>query len=115
MIGIAIALFVIVLVFFYVFKKARKLEKQDTSLELVQEDAYTNNLVEDLEVIRTEESKLVSEVIELSQKIVDKLEERDTIVHSKPKKKTAMKKSAKKKTAKKKTTKKVKKPKNEKV
>lgn len=111
----ALSLFVIVLVFFFVFKRARKLEKQDTTFDLVSDDVYTNNLVKDLDDVKNQDP-VVSEVIELGQQILDKLDA--DMAASKvvpPKKKTAAKKTAKKRTAKKKTTKKVKKPKNEKV
>lgn len=105
-------LFVFIFVFF-VFRKTKKLD-ESKPLEIIQEDVYTNNLANSLEVAKTEEAKLVAEVIELGEEILNRLDEETTLTLA-PKKKTPAKKSSKKKATKKKTVKKVKKPKNEKI
>ena len=99
---------VVVAVIFTVFRTAKKIEQQDADFTLIQDDVYTTNLASS----REEEEKLVAEVIELGESIIQKIEEDIAVETIAKKKKSSKKKTAKKKTKKTKTSK-AKKTKNE--
>ena len=101
---ILVCLALTLVVMYVVFSKTKKLDESD-SLELIQNDAYTTNLLNNLESEKTEEQKLVSEFIELGQEILDKINESEVVVVPVSKKKTSKKKAAKKKAPKKKPNK----------
>ena len=103
--SILVCLALTLVVMYVVFSKTKKLD-ESKSLDSIQEDVYTTNLLNNLESNKTEEQKLVSEVIELGQEILDKMNESEVVVVPVSKKKTSKKKTSKKKAAKKKAPKK---------
>ena len=101
---ILVCLALTLVVMYVVFSKTKKLD-ESKPLELIQEDVYTTDLLHNLESGKTQEQKLVSEVIELGQEILDKINESEVVVVPVSKKKTSKKKAAKKKAPKKKPNK----------
>lgn len=104
--AIVVSLLFLFVIMYFIFGKTKKLD--DTKdFELVSEDVYTNNLVESIDSNKTEEAKIVAEVIELGEEILRKLEQEEPVkVPKVAKKKTAAKKkTSKKKSSKSKTTK----------